>query len=101
MLAIAIVLTKVDNTIAVMHKTVFNCSSANKSYQLQFCKQSCLLQLVHTKAIAASTQSCDFSNEAPTNVFLYHSRDNHYELLIDKPKIIYKEVNSETLFFRS
>ena len=46
-------------TIAI-HKIVVNCTSANKSYQLQFCKQSCLLQLVHTKAIAASTQSCDF-----------------------------------------
>ena len=36
---------------AVMQTNVINCNIANKS---------CLLQLVHTKAIAASTQFCDF-----------------------------------------
>ena len=37
---------------AVVQTKVVNCNSANKS---------CQLQLVHTKAIAASTQFCDFS----------------------------------------
>ena len=55
--AIKILHKKVDNSgtkklsNAVMQTKVINCNIANKS---------CLLQLVHTKAIAASTQSCDF-----------------------------------------
>ena len=40
---------------AVMQTKVINCNIANKS---------CLLQLVHTKAIAASMQFCDFSINA-------------------------------------
>ena len=58
-LAIKILHKKVDNcgtkkklSNAVMQTKVINCNIANKS---------CLLQLVHTKAIAASTQFCDFS----------------------------------------
>ena len=56
-LAIKILHKKVDNcgtkklSNAVMQTKVINCNIANKS---------CLLQLVHTKAIAASTQFCDF-----------------------------------------
>ena len=38
-------------SIAVVQTKPISCNSANKS---------CLLQLVHTKAIAASTQFCDF-----------------------------------------
>ena len=56
--AIAIVHTKVNNyssasifSVAEGQTIVINCNSANKS---------CLLQVVHTKAIAALTQSCDF-----------------------------------------
>ena len=37
---------------------VFNSSSANKS--CNSANKSCILQVVHTKAIAASTQFCDF-----------------------------------------
>ena len=37
--------------IAVVQTKVISCNSANKS---------CLLQVVHTKAIAALTQFCDF-----------------------------------------
>ena len=39
-------------SIAVVQTKVISCNSANKS---------CLLQVVHTKAIAALTQFCDFS----------------------------------------
>ena len=38
-------------SIAVVQTKVISCNSANKS---------CLLQVVHTKAIAALTQFCDF-----------------------------------------
>ena len=38
-------------SVAEVQAKVFNCHSANKS---------CLLQVVHTKAIAALTQFCDF-----------------------------------------
>ena len=37
--------------IAVLQTKVINCNSANKS---------CLFQVMHTKAIAALTQFCDF-----------------------------------------
>ena len=40
-------------SIAVVQTKVISCNSANKS---------CLLQVVHTKAIAALTQFCDFYN---------------------------------------
>ena len=40
-------------SVAEVQAKVFNCHSANKS---------CLLQVVHTKAIAALTQFCDFSS---------------------------------------
>ena len=38
-------------SVAEVQAKVFNCHSTNKS---------CLLQVVHTKAIAALTQFCDF-----------------------------------------
>ena len=44
---------------AVMQTKVINCNIANKS---------CFLQLVHTKAIAASTQFCDFFRQEPSHV---------------------------------
>ena len=35
----------------------------------------------------------------PKSSYITHdSRENHYELMIDKPKIIYKEVDSEVLY---
>ena len=40
-------------SIAVVQTKIISCNSANKS---------CLLQVVHTKAIAALTQFCDFLN---------------------------------------
>ena len=40
-------------SIAEVQTKVTNCNSANKS---------CLLQVVHTKTIAALTQYCDFYN---------------------------------------
>ena len=78
-------------TIAIVQTKVINCNSANKSYQLQQCKQklsiaivqtkvincnsankSCLFQVVHTKAIAALTQFCDFSSlDFETFVFCF------------------------------
>ena len=62
-------------SIAVVQTKVISCNSANKSYQLEqlsiavvqtkdiscnSANKSCLLQVVHTKAIAALTQFCDF-----------------------------------------
>ena len=43
-------------SVAEVQAKVFNCHSANKS---------CLLQVVHTKAIAALTQFCDFLTFSP------------------------------------
>ena len=48
-------------SIAVVQTKVISCNSANKS---------CLLQVVHTKAIAALTQFCDFSTDVAKFVYL-------------------------------
>ena len=47
-------------SIAVVQTKVISCNSA---------KKNCLLQVVHTKAIAALTQFCDFF----TNIYLFNS----------------------------
>ena len=56
---------------AVMQTKVINCNIANKS---------CLLQLVHTKAIAASTQFCDFLTLSDTHLRQLHSTMKNSEL---------------------
>ena len=58
-------------SIAVVQTKVISCNSANKS---------CLLQVVHTKAIAALTQFCDFliSNASTLLAFFCKCHNAHY-----------------------
>ena len=51
-------------SIVVVQTKVISCNSANKS---------CLLQVVHTKAIAALTQFCDFFHISAIHLIILKS----------------------------
>ena len=72
-------------SIAVVQTKVISCNSANKS---------CLLQVVHTKAIAALTQFCDFLD---IYVKIWASKQ-HLQKVATLFSMIMKDLDSKTVF---